>query len=399
MAILGGAHSAQEPAETTKTDGDDVRILVTDGDYKHTLSIVRRLGPEHEVYTASVRRFSMGGVSRWTRKNLRCPPVHDGPRYVRWLDEVVRRYGFDQIIPVGGASCSVIAEHRHRWLPATHVVLPPVETVRAALDKREMIALAERLGIPAPRSAQPASNDDIEACAESVGFPLVIKGVGDGSQVAYVSDRADLRERYLDYVARHVAADSSTPMLQQQIVGPGFGVFATYQDGRRRRIMAHQRVREYPPSGGDSACAELFADPILLELGERILDALDWHGVAMVEFKKSDEDGRYYLMEVNPKFWGSLDLALAAGCDFPGDLLRIACGEQLPELEPPSEVLRFCWPISGDIPHLAARPSGWRPVFRDWLDRSVRTNIRLSDPLPHVVEMAKCARAVARRRR
>lgn len=370
---------------------------MTDGGYKHTLAIVRQLGPKHEVYTASTRRFSMGGLSRWTYRNLRCPQVSDGPSYVRWLDEVVRRYRFDQIIPVGGASCGVIAEHRDRWLPATRIVLPSVETVRRALNKRAMNELATTLGLPAPRSAHPQSIDEVEACAESVGFPLVIKGTGDGSRVAYVSRPEDLRSHYREYVARNPLPAASLPMLQQQIIGEGFGVFATYQDGRCRRIMGHHRIREYPPTGGDSACAELFADPTLLDLGVRILDALAWHGVAMVEFKRNDIDGLFYLMEVNPKFWGSLDLALAAGCDFPGDLLRIAAGDDLPELGPPSLQLRFCWPISGDVPHIASRPSAWRAVLHDWLDRSVQTNIRPSDPLPHLVELAKCVRTLSRR--
>jgi predicted ATP-grasp superfamily ATP-dependent carboligase len=372
-----------------------VRVLVTDGDYKHTLGIVRRLGPENEVYTCATRRLSMAGVSRWTQASLRCPPVANGRAFVCWLDRVVRRYGFDQIIPVGYQACSLLAEHRERWQPATAIVLPAPENVRLALDKRATNRLAARLGMPAPRTAQPFSLEDVERCGASVGFPLVIKGPceGDGD-VSYVDDPSALRASYSRYLARNRWTDRSLPILQQRISGPGFGVFATYQNGRCRRIMAHRRVREYPPSGGASTCAELFSDPSLLALGRQLLDALAWHGVAMVEFKRHDADGLYYLMEVNPKFWGSLDLALAAGCDFPGDLLAIGHGEQLPEYSPPTSPLRYCWPISGDLGHLAGHPAAWREIFHDWLDRSVQKNIRISDPLPHFVELAYAVRGL-----
>jgi predicted ATP-grasp superfamily ATP-dependent carboligase len=315
--------------------------------------------------------------------------VADHRAFIGWLDRTIRRHRFDQVIPVGHQACGLLAEHRERWLPSTAIVLPPPETMRLALDKRATNRLAASLGVPAPRCAQPSSLDDVEHCGTSVGFPLVIKGPSEGdSDVAYVEDPRELRASYSDYLARNHWADESLPILQQRIVGPGFGVFATYQDGRCRRIMAHRRVREYPPSGGPSTCAELFNDPTLLALGRQLLDALAWHGVAMVEFKRHDADGLYYLMEVNPKFWGSLDLALAAGCDFPGDLLAIARGEQLPEIGPPAGPLRYCWPISGDLGHVVERPAAWHEVLRDWLDGSVHKNIRLSDPLPHFVELA-----------
>jgi hypothetical protein len=92
---------------------------------------------------------------------------------------------------------------------------------------------------------------------------------------------------------------------------------------------------------------------------------------------------------VNPKFWGSLELALAAGADFPGDLLAMGCGKSLPITPPPTANLRFCWPLSGDLRHVIERPSAWRAVIGDWLDPRVRTNIQMSDPLPHIVEFAQ----------
>src|SRR6202000_289676 len=90
--------------------------------------------------------------------------------------------------------------------------------------------------------------------------------------------------------------------------------------GRRGRVVAyfmHRRLHEVPPSGGPSAMAMSWRDPRLMDLGERFFAATEWHGPAMVEFKRARRDGQYYLIEVNPKFWGSLDLSIASGVDFP----------------------------------------------------------------------------------
>jgi predicted ATP-grasp superfamily ATP-dependent carboligase len=258
-----------------------------------------------------------------------------------------------------------------------------------ALDKRRTMAVAAANGIPVPATEQPGSLDELEAVGARVGYPLVLKGAIEGpSGVRYVEEPGDLRAAVEAYVLRYQLPGGELPMLQQRIVGPGFGVFVTYHDGRLCRIMAHRRIREFPATGGESSCCEVADEPILVDQSRRLMDALTWHGVAMVEFKKHDADGRYYLMEINPKFWGSLDLALAAGADFPGDLVRIAAGETLPEMSPPTGRLRFCWPLSSDLRHLRQRPSDWRAVIGDALRPSVRTNVRPTDPLPGMIELA-----------
>ena len=92
----------------------------------------------------------------------------------------------------------------------------------------------------------------------------------------------------------------------------------------------HRRLHEVPSTGGPSSMASSYRDPELERLGKQILTATCWTGVAMVEFKKNESDGRYYLLEVNPKFWGSLDLSIAAGVDFPRLLLELLVNGRRP---------------------------------------------------------------------
>ena len=107
--------------------------------------------------------------------------------------------------------------------------------------------------------------------------------------------------------------------------GEALGVSLLFnQNAEPRALFVHKRLREYPLSGGPSTLRESVVRPEVAELAVRLLRALNWFGLAMVEFKVDPRDGVPKLMEVNPKLWGSLSLAIASGVDFPALLYRLA---------------------------------------------------------------------------
>src|SRR5262249_12064836 len=131
--------------------------------------------------------------------------------------------------------------------------------------------------------------------------------------------------------------------------------------------------------------------PPLERSGSALLDALGWHGVAMVEFK-GDPARRLALIEVNAKFWGSHDLALAAGVRFPSDLVALLEGRTLPA-QARARAVRYTWPLGGDLWHGLVRPASLPVVLWDAVSPWVRRSLSLGDPLPHVYEWAQCARS------
>ena len=114
-------------------------------------------------------------------------------------------------------------------------------------------------------------------------------------------------------------------------------------------------------------------DPLLQTLAQRLLDDAQWHGVAMVEFKVA-RDGTPYLMEINTRFWGSLQLAIDAGIDFPVMLLDLAFGKPI---KPPDirEHIKLRW-LLGDMDHLYLT---WRSR-RYSLAHKLRTTAALLKP-------------------
>ena len=120
------------------------------------------------------------------------------------------------------------------------------------------------------------------------------------------------------------------PSLVQEYIPSGGGEFgASLLLDRDARVLArfsHRRLRSYPVAGGPSTLRESIHCPEIEDAAERLLRALGWYGVAMVEFRRDPRDGRYKLIEVNHRFWGSLQLAVVSGVDFPALLCRLALG-------------------------------------------------------------------------
>lgn len=109
-------------------------------------------------------------------------------------------------------------------------------------------------------------------------------------------------------------------------------------------------MREKPPSGGVGVVVESIAvDPALRAPLERLVERLAWHGVGMLELRRTPE-GRAVVMELNPRLWGSLQLAIDAGADFPGWLLALHADGAAPSGEPRTGV-RVRW-LLGDLDHL-----------------------------------------------
>ena len=182
------------------------------------------------------------------------------------------------------------------------------------------------------------------------------------------------------------------------IDGPGIGVFLLLWESALVAQFAHRRIREKPPSGGVSVFSESIAvAPDVVARSAALLDTLEWRGPAMIEYKQDRASGTLYLMEINGRFWGSLQLAIDAGVDFPALLVAAALGER------PAPVghfavgarTRWWW---GEVDHLIARlrdgstPPGMVSRLRACRDfllpgRRVRNEVlRAGDPWPFVRE-------------
>jgi predicted ATP-grasp superfamily ATP-dependent carboligase len=127
-----------------------------------------------------------------------------------------------------------------------------------------------------------------------------------------------------DLAYRELSQRSSAVLVQEFVEGEGTGYFALMNHGEVRAEFAHRRIRDVHPTGSGSAVrVSVEPDPEIKRASLSILKALNWHGVAMVEFRQP-RGGTPVFMEVNGRFWNSLALACYAGVDFPKLLAHMA---------------------------------------------------------------------------
>jgi predicted ATP-grasp superfamily ATP-dependent carboligase len=380
------------------------RVLVTDGTQRSALAVVRSLGlAGHTVFVCAPRVPALAGSSRYSFAESAVANALDAPeQFVSDVSHLIERWRIDTLIPITEASLLALLPERESL--GVLIPWPDADTFRAISDKQALLATAASLGIAVPRQLVLSSEAEARALdAELLDYPLVIKpsrsvGEHDGHRmslgVRHVANAGALR------AALSEMGEAAYPLLlQQRIVGPGIGIFLLIWNGEVLATFAHTRLREKPPSGGVSVYSESVpADAALVERSRMLLEHMHWRGVAMVEFKRDASTGTPYLMEVNGRFWGSLQLAIDAGVDFPALLVAAASGESVAASTDyrVGSRMRWWW---GDVDHLLLRwrkdaaalalppgaPSRWRATLdflTFWHSYDRNEVFRLNDPRP-----------------
>ena len=337
-----------------------MRILVLDGNQNQAVASVRSLARAgHKVSAGDSTSWSKAGLSRYAYQTFRYPaPSRSGEAFIQRIAELASNEAGTLVLPMTEATTLPISAHRDVLLAAgARVVLPCHDNLLRAFDKNETTKLAASLGIAVPQTTLMFATDDPRPTAASIRYPVVLKPRSSGE----LSDRGEIRTtgrpRYASNAMEFVRAyeemsrRASTILVQQYVEGEGTGYFALMRHGELRAEFAHRRIRDVYPTGSGSAMrVSVRPDPEIREAALAILQALNWHGVAMVEFRRKEGQAPVFL-EVNGRFWHSLPLACYAGMDFPALLAKMAESGDVDAVLPYRIGVRCRW-LLGDFRHL-----------------------------------------------
>ena len=389
------------------------RVLVLDGCSIEALACVRSLARAgYWVAVGGKRRWPLASWSRYSRARVHYR--NETLAAFATLRAWAHRHGIQVVLPLTEATSQLCNAEREEWQALGIVVgCAPDPILVRAFDKAETMRRAAACGVEIPPTRFPATLGECREAAAELGYPCVVKprftsawnghGFLPDFGPTYAKDPAEL-----EAAVRSRRQGEAWPLIQAFVSGQGKGVFTVCDHGRPLAWFAHERLRDVRPSGSGSSLRRSVAlDPRLQTRAERLLCEMQWHGPAMVEFR-DDGAGAPWLMEVNGRFWGSLQLSIAAGRDFPRLWVEVLTGKPVapPATYREGVTLRWLW---GDMKRLlyilAGRPAGYPgaypPVsqgFREIFGRQPPgTRLEVwdsTDPWPAVGEWVEGARDI-----
>jgi predicted ATP-grasp superfamily ATP-dependent carboligase len=319
----------------TQVDSHPKRILVTDTSRGSAITIIRSLGRRGwQVIAADSNPNSLGFRSRYVHETLVYPPPDtDAKGMAAALLKAVEERRVDLLIPVTDAVILPVIEQRNAFERFCKVAIPDdIESLGIVTDKLKTLELANSLGVPTPRTKLVDTAAEALEAAEEIGFPLVLKPQSsrlytgqssEGFNVTYAENPDDLVMKMGRFEGR------CPVLLQEYYIGTGHGVELLTWKGEPLAAFEHKRLREIPISGGASSFREgVPLDSARYDYATRLLKAIKWTGLAMVEFKVGSQGPK--LMEINGRIWGSLPLAVHSGVDFPAMLVDVYLNDKRP---------------------------------------------------------------------
>jgi len=310
--------------------------LVIGGDHPG-LGIVRSLGQRGIPVCVVDDQLSVASFSRFTKRFVRVKDLRDERKTVETVLEVGRRFGLRNwiLFPTRDETVVAFSRYRAELSEFFRVPTPGWDTVKWAWNKKNTYDLAEKLNIPCPLTFSPQSEDEIEALGSQL--PLAIKPAvkenffyATGAKAWRAQTIDELRKIYRK-AARYIPPQE---ILVQQII-PGDGsrqvsYCAFFCNGQAHSSLVARRARQHPREFGRAATfVESIELPLIEELSQRFLKAIDYYGLVEVEFKHDSRDDEYKLLDVNARSWGFHSLGSAAGVDFSYVLYADQVGEPI----------------------------------------------------------------------
>jgi predicted ATP-grasp superfamily ATP-dependent carboligase len=381
------------------------------------LTVIRELG-SHGVPVHAIGRSerAIGRASKWATSFSVRPtgPLRD------WLPSLIEETGAaalavseDDLIALSALDPAIAG---------CRILTPRAAPLAIVLDKVETLERAKTVGIDVPESWQPQPDDDFEAMAATLACPLVLKWADPPTILPQLEEReiTFVKAEHIENGAGLLAALSrydglrSYPLVQSYCGGVGLGQMFHFKDGAPTLSFQHRRIHEWPPEGGVSTvCATVPLDQHVEQRAksEALLASIGWEGPAMVEYRHDARAGKYWLMEINGRFWGSLPLARHAGAEFAWETYAQAMGiaTETPEIRerharytiPETRRLFRILLARREIADRQFKPTPWRDLMSylgDFIDPGMRYFVwDRRDPGPFFADIKNVLRKLVRR--
>ncbi|MGR3856328.1 hypothetical protein [Chryseobacterium indologenes] len=310
-----------------------MRILITDANYKNSIAIQRELHREnaHQIFATDKEAVF------FTKRLGYCKDYIIGG-----LEESVKQVKPEFIIPVGSEAVKICSE-KYREL----CLIPTKESLEIALNKDKMLVLNSLRDVNYPECRLFSNLEELRLYSRDKN--CVVKSSNESLakfDPIYVKSGS---ENEFNEIQTYLSGGVKL-LMQERVSGVGRGFFCIAKEGKIISYYMHERIREIPITGGSSTAAKSVFCEKMFNISKQIIEYLKWSGPLMIEYKYDEANQKYNLIELNPKFWGSLDLSYALGLNFGKTLIEAYSKNVEEHIEKKYEVgKKFFWVLDGDL--------------------------------------------------
>ncbi len=255
-----------------------------------------------------------------------CPnPVHEPERMLDFLLLEGKKLSLPGILfPTSDAFVLFFSRYRKDLNDYFRFALPPPNVLEAIANKHCQYELAEKAGIPYPKTFYPENLDDLNRIKDEIDYPAFIKPYYSylwqekfpGIKGFKVYTSQELLRRFEEILPTGLQV-----MVQSIILGPNTNHFKVNvyigKSGKPLAIFTLRKIRQYPTEFGVGTCVESIYYKELKELGLKFFKKINYIGIGSIEFKKDERDGKLKMIELNPRLWQQNIQATVCGINFP----------------------------------------------------------------------------------
>ena len=254
------------------------------------------------IFSFDTRPFTRYFRTKYSDKHY----IIEQSAYLESVLDILRKDNIDLFIPIHSSEMDIILQNKDKAEKAL-AYWGSFESFGILNDKNRLYELAKGLNINVPKRYNNIEEAQVQC---------VIKPVNQSSAkgVRYFFDQEKLDE------AKSDLGSKKDIIIQEYIPGEGVGYSVFAKNGKIINGFGHKRLAEYPISGGSSVYRESYENEEIRSIAEKLLFATQWSGFAMFEFKLTP-DNEIYLIEVNPRIWGSINQGLQNGINYFEDIL------------------------------------------------------------------------------
>jgi carbamoyl-phosphate synthase large subunit len=220
----------------------------------------------------------------------------------------------------------------------------PTQEQFSARDKINLYQFGLKYGLSVPKDKVIYHESELYACAENLGYPLVVKGKFYDAIIAHTLEQAQKAFYKL-------SAKWGFPIIVQQFIAGTEINIAVLGDGKGNTISSIPMRKLYITDKGKAWAGITLEDETLIDLAKKFVAATHWKGGCELEIMRT-ADGTPYIMEINPRFPAWIYLTAAAGQNQPAALAKMALGETIEpftEYEVGKIFIRYAWDHITDV--------------------------------------------------